>query len=139
MFKSACILIILTLLVLSVVGQSRLGAVPHYGGGEKASAKGPGEFTFVRTIYGSRFGGRRGGSWAVDYPEAAYHFIMGVLDWSGSILNIAAEPKQLEIMNEKLFDFPLIYFVEPGYLELSDEEALRLREYVSRGGFLFLD
>ncbi len=139
MLKFACITLVLSLFVLSAVGQSRLGAVPHYNESGKVKPKGPGEFTFVRTIYGSGFGGRRGGSWAVDFPEADYHFIMGVRDWSGTNLNIAAEPKQLEILDEKLFDFPLIYFVEPGYMELSDEEAVRLREYVSRGGFLFLD
>jgi hypothetical protein len=139
MIRCACLLIGLSLLVFSAIGQSRLGAVPHYSGSEKAMRKGPGEFTFVRTIYNSAFDGRRGGSWAVDYPEADYHFIMGVRDWSGSNLNIAAEPKQLEILDEKLFDFPLIYFVEPGYLELSQEEASRLREYIDRGGFLFLD
>jgi hypothetical protein len=139
MLKFACITLVLSLFVLSAVGQSRLGAVPHYNESGKVKPKGPGEFTFVRTIYGSGFSGRRGGSWAVDFPEADYHFIMGVRDWSGTNLNIAAEPKQLEIMDEKLFDFPLIYFVEPGYMELSDEEAVRLREYVSRGGFLFLD
>ncbi len=42
---------------------------------EKQSPKQPGEFTFVRTIYHSPLGGRRGGSWAVDFPEADYHLI----------------------------------------------------------------
>ena len=42
-------------------------------------------------------------------------------------------------MDDKLFDYPMIYFVEPGFLELSDEQAARLREYVARGGFMFFD
>jgi Domain of unknown function (DUF4159) len=127
------------LLVASVVGQTRLGAVPRQPRAGQPVSNRPGEFTFVRTIYSSTYGGRRGGSWAVDFPEADYHFIIGVRDWSGAILDIAAEPKQLEILDERLFDYPLIYFVEPGYMELSGEEAARLREYVLRGGFLFLD
>src|SRR5215208_2742723 len=131
MLKFASITLVLSLFVLSAVGQSRLGAVPHYNESEKARPKGPGEFTFVRTIYGSGFGGRRSASWALDFPEADYHFIMGVRDWSGTNVNIASEPKKLKIMEEKLFDYPMIYFVEPGYMELSDEEAVRLREYVS--------
>jgi hypothetical protein len=139
MHRSLIFIIVLSLFALSAFGQARLGAIPQPPNNAKKSDEKGGEFTFVRTIYNSGFGGRRYGSWAVDYPEADVHFIIGVRDWSGTILNIAAEPKQLEILNEKLFDYPLIYFVEPGYLELSDEEAKRLREYVNRGGFLFLD
>jgi hypothetical protein len=48
-------------------------------------------------------------------------------------------PEQVPIMDDKLFDYPMIYFVEPGFLELSDEQAARLREYVARGGFMFFD
>jgi hypothetical protein len=140
MQRITCVIVVLAYFVLSVYGQGRLGGVPHYNNLEEQNAKKPGEFTFVRTIYGSGgFGRRRGGSWATDFPEADYHFIIGVRDWSGTNLNISAEPQQLQITDEKLFDYPLIYFVEPGYLELSDEEAVRLREYIQRGGFLFLD
>jgi hypothetical protein len=130
--------VVLTLFILSAFGQGRLGAVPHEFNPQQ-EAKKPGEFTFVRTIYNSGFSSRRGGSWAVDYPEADDHFIIGIRDWAGTNLNISIEPKQIEILDEKLFDYPLIYFVEPGYLELSNDEAQKLREYVLRGGFLFLD
>jgi uncharacterized protein DUF4159 len=139
MRRIACFAVMVSLLVASALGQGRLGAVPHQDARGQRDLRRPGEFTFVRTIYDTGSRGRRGSSWAVDFPEADYHFIMGVRDWSGTILNISAEPKQLEILDEQLFDYPLIYFVEPGYMELSDEEAQRLREYVSRGGFLFLD
>lgn len=108
-------------------------------GPKRKGSKQPGEFTFVRTIYHSPFNGRRGGSWAVDYPEADYHLIIGIRDWAGTNLNISDEPKQIAILDDELFNYPLIYFVEPGYLELSEEEAQRLREYSLRGGFLFLD
>jgi hypothetical protein len=104
--------------------------------------KGPSEFTFVRTIYSSPFRGRRRGgwgSWATDFPEADHHFIAGIRFWAGTNLHIDEKPVQLEILDDRLFDYPLIYFVEPGYMDLSQEEADRLREYVSRGGFLFLD
>lgn len=135
----SCLAIVISLLFTPSLGQGRLGNAPWHPSREEQNAKGPSEFTFVRTIYHSGLSGWRDGSWAVDYPEADYHFIIGVRDWSGTNLNISAEPKQLQILDEHLFDNPLIYFVEPGYLELSDEEAQRLREYVTRGGFLFLD
>jgi Domain of unknown function (DUF4159) len=137
MRRPVCLCIIISLLIISSsLAQPSLerplSAPP------KQPSKQPGEFTFVRTIYHSPFG-RRGSSWAVDYPEADYHLIIGLRDWAGTNLNISAEPKQIPIMDEQLFNYPLIYFVEPGYLELSDEEAQRLREYALRGGFLFLD
>jgi hypothetical protein len=104
--------------------------------------RGPAEFTFVRTIYNSPLTGRRWrgwGSWRTDFPEADYHFIAGIRFWAGTNLHIDEKPVQLEILDDRLFDYPLIYFVEPGFMDLSQEEADRLREYVSRGGFLFLD
>ena len=85
------------------------------------------------------YGRRWGGAWATDYPEADNHFITGIREWAGTNLNVSARPERLEIMDERLFDFPFVYFVEPGFMELSDEEAARLREYVARGGFMFFD
>ncbi|MFL6332553.1 MAG: DUF4159 domain-containing protein [Pyrinomonadaceae bacterium] len=109
--------------------------------GRAGASEPSGEFTFTRTIYRSPSGyGRRwGGSWATDFPNADDHFSVGLREWAGTNLNVSMRPVQVEIMDERLFDYPLIYFVEPGYLELNDEEAARLREYVARGGFMFFD
>jgi hypothetical protein len=110
----------------------------------RPEATGPsfGEFTFVRTIYGSGYGGygyRRRGGWAVDFPEADNNFIVGLREWAGTNLKIAPRPEQVPIMDDRLFDYPFIYFVEPGSLELSTEQAARLREYIQRGGFIMFD
>ena len=105
-------------------------------------ATGPsfGEFTFTRTIYDSPYGSyRRRGMWAVDFPEADNNFIVGLREWAGTNLKIAPRPEQVEIMDDRIFDYPFIYFVEPGFLELSTEQAARLREYIMRGGFMFFD
>ncbi len=94
----------------------------------------------MRAIYHSPYSPYgRGGSWTVDFPEADNHFSLGIREWAGTNLNVSAQPVQLELMDERLFDYPLIYFVEPGFLELSPEEAARLREYIMRGGFIFFD
>jgi hypothetical protein len=138
MRRSICLTLAGFLLVITALGQARLGGARRDGPAPE-NFNGPGEFTFVRTIYHSPYRGWRRGSWAVDFPEADYHFILGVRDWSGTNLSISAEPEQLQILDERLFDYPVIYFVEPGFMELSEEEAQRLREYVLRGGFLFLD
>ena len=108
----------------------------------RPEATGPsfGEFTFARTIYDSPYGSyRRRGMWAVDFPEADNNFIVGLREWAGTNLKIASRPEQVPIMDDRLFDYPLIYFVEPGFLDLSTEQAARLREYIHRGGFIFFD
>lgn len=98
-----------------------------------------GEFTFVRGIYNSPAGGWRRGSWMVDFPRADEHFITGIREWVGTNLSVSSHPQQVHMSDDRIFDYPLLYFVEPGYMELSEEEAARLREYLTRGGFIFLD
>ena len=110
------------------------------------AAKSYGEYTFVRTIYDSpqRGYGRRGygyggGTWTTDYPEADNNFIVGLREWAGTNLKIAPRPEALEILDDRIFDYPILYVVEPGFMDLSTEQAARLREYIMRGGFIFLD
>ena len=102
----------------------------------------PAEFTFVRIVYDSPhspYNLHYGGAWKVDFPEADYHFINGIHEWAGTNLRVSPGPKQLRATDDQLFDYPLAYIVEPGHMELSQQEADALREYLLRGGFLFLD
>ena len=129
-----------------VSGGSRRGRAPEpppqqRAMGRAGASEPSGEFTFTRMIYRSpySYGRRWGGAWATDFPEADDHFSVGIREWAGTNLNVSSQPRQFEVMDEGLFDFPLVYIVEPGYMELSDEEAARLREYVARGGFMFFD
>ena len=109
--------------------------------GRAGASETGGEFTFTRMIYRSpySYGRRWGGAWATDFPEADDHFSVGIREWAGTNLNVSGQPRQFEVMDEGLFDFPLVYIVEPGFMELSDDEAARLREYCARGGFMFFD
>jgi len=94
------------------------------------------EFTFARLRYGSY--GRRGG-WMTDYPKADEQFIIGLRNWCRSSLAISDDPAAVSPEDKELFRYPFIYIVEPGYMELSPEDAANLREYLLRGGFLMLD
>lgn len=101
-----------------------------------------GEFTFVRIIYDSPhspYNYGYGGAWRVDFPEADKHFMSGIREWVGTNLRLSGGPVQLRPTGESLFNYPLAYIVEPGHMELSDKDAAALREYLLRGGFLFLD
>jgi len=101
-----------------------------------------GEYTFVRTIYDSPRGYRGydgGGTWTTDYPEADNNFIVGLREWAGTNLKIAPRPEQLAILADRIVDYPILYAVEPGFMDLSTEQAARLHEYIARGGFIFWD
>ena len=94
------------------------------------------EFHFVRMYYDS--GGRWGrGGWRTDYPDAEYHFTMGV----GRLtrVEIGQQARILEVTDDMIFDYPWLYAVEVGSWYLDDVEAARLREYLLRGGFLMTD
>ncbi len=95
-----------------------------------------GEFTFARLIYES-YGWRR--SWTTDYPKADEQFIIGLRNWVRSGMLISDDPVAVSMGDPKLFNYPFIYAVEPGYMELSTDDAAKLREYLLRGGFLMLD
>jgi hypothetical protein len=94
------------------------------------------EVHFVRMYYEG--GGRWGrGGWLTDYPEAEYHFRMGVNRLSR--VDIGERARMLELTDDIIFDYPWLYAVEVGSWYLSDSEAARLREYLLRGGFLMTD
>jgi hypothetical protein len=63
----------------------------------------------------------------------------GIHEWVGTNLRLSGGPVQLRPTDERLFDYPFAYIVEPGHMELTDQYAAALREYLLRGGFLFLD
>lgn len=94
------------------------------------------EFTFARLEYTSSGWGQ---SWQVDWPKADEQFLLGMNQWVRSGLDISEEPTTVGIKDPAIFEYPFIYVVEPGAIELSEEEAAQLREYLLRGGFLMLD
>ena len=146
LIKIAVPIILVALLLIPTAGQRPFDDFQNFRQRQReaVSPSGPsyGEYTFIRTIYDSPFRGygrRGGGTWTTDFPDADNNFIVGLREWAGTNLKISPRPEQIAIMDDRIFDYPIIYFVEPGFLELSDEQAARLREYVARGGFMFFD
>jgi hypothetical protein len=105
------------------------------------------EFHFIRTEYTDlpqyhrRFGyasrdGRGEGWWIVDWPDADDHFSTGVQRLTRVD---TGDPLHFRLTDDRLFDYPWIYATQTGWWGLSDQEILRLREYLMRGGFLVVD
>ncbi|HEX7081216.1 MAG TPA: DUF4159 domain-containing protein [Gammaproteobacteria bacterium] len=98
------------------------------------------EFHFARLAFGafgSRFGIGRGEPWLRDWPDADYHFMQGVRRLTR--IDAADGSRQVGLLGEDLFDYPVIYAVKVGFMRLDDREAAQLREYLLRGGFLIVD
>jgi len=66
-------------------------------------------------------------AWRVDFPEADVNFVKGIREWAGTNLRVSTDRIQLSATDERLFHYPLVYILEPGHMELSDEEAAALR------------
>jgi hypothetical protein len=95
------------------------------------------EFHFTRMFYNGGGRGWGGGSFMTDYPEAEYHFTMGVSRLTR--VQVGEQSRILELGDDSIFDYPWLYAVEVGRWYLDDTEAARLREYLLRGGFLMTD
>lgn len=49
------------------------------------------------------------------------------------------DEKKVQIMDEDLFSLPALFITGHGKIQFSDEEADRLRKYLTNGGFLYAD
>ncbi len=54
-------------------------------------------------------------------------------------MQTAADEKKVEIMDQELFSFPILFMTGHGKISFSEEEAERLRTYLTKGGFLLAD
>jgi hypothetical protein len=100
-------------------------------------------FTFVRVEYDSNRGGRGwgrrgwGGGWMTDWPDSDLNFSFRLKQLTS--LKVNPDPISLRITDDRLFDYPFIYMIEPGALEFSEDEVKTLRRYLLNGGFLMVD
>ena len=95
-------------------------------------------FTFARIQYDSWGRGWRGrGKWSVDYPESDLNMSFRLEQLTS--LKVDPEGIVLSLNEDKLFNYPFIYIIEPGELYFSDAEVKALRKYLLNGGFLMVD
>jgi hypothetical protein len=74
--------------------------------------------------------------WAVDAPAAEQNLSRRVR----TVTSIeVGEPIVLTLEDPRLWEYPWIYFVEPGTMRLKDEEVPILREFLLRGGTAMFD
>jgi hypothetical protein len=91
-------------------------------------------FTFVRIEYDS-WGWR--GKWATDYPDSDLNFSYRLQELTS--LRVNPQARILRLTDDDLFDYPFVYLIEPGEIELSEPEVAALRRYLMNGGFMMVD
>ena len=97
-----------------------------------ASVPYDGRFVIVRLWY-PHYGG-----WAYDYPDMEENLSFILRDMT----SVPMHPDGSNIFrmdDPELLDFPIAYLSEPGYWYPSETEALGLRTYLAKGGFLIVD
>lgn len=99
----------------------------------------PSEFALARMaytdLYADHFLEQR--PWQIDSPAAERHLLQGVRRLSA----INASPKEAYVQptDPKVFEYPFLYVVEAGHWNLTEAEAMQIREYLLRGGFIVFD
>ena len=95
-------------------------------------------FTFARIRYDrSRFGSWSAGAWFTDFPDSDLNLSYRLQQVTSMKVN--PDGRVLRLTDSELFNYPWIYMVEPGRLQLRDEEVPILREYLLNGGFFMAD
>ncbi len=114
-------------------------------GSKKIGAAGD-EFTFIRIQYdnfgtwGNEYSWGGWSSWSVDYPDADFNFLRGVTRLTN--IHINSSPEVLRLDDDRIFEYPFLYMLEMGRgkgPDFNEKEIKNLREYLLRGGFLFID
>jgi len=77
------------------------------------------------------------GAWLTDTWDADYQYMGGIQRLTNT--KVYLRPHPLPIMSPELFSFPYAYTVEVGQMELTQQQADRMREYLMRGGFWHVD
>jgi hypothetical protein len=101
-----------------------------------------GRFHYCRAVYRANPLGD-GGSWLTDYPLADIDLSIRLSELTNIrvAMNAAGEPRHLivRLTDDELFQCPFIMMQEVGRLFFSEEDAARLRLYLQKGGFLWVD
>ena len=75
--------------------------------------------------------------WDTDYPDSDFNFSYRLHELTA--LETDPYGKIVELTDDALFDYPWLYLIEPGEMELNEAEVLALRKHLLNGGFMMVD
>jgi Domain of unknown function (DUF4159) len=74
-----------------------------------------------------------GGDWYAN-PSSLPNLLAAIHERTS--LDVDKVEARVRIMDDKLWDYPFLHVTGHGNIRLSDDEVVRLRDYLTRGGFL---
>jgi len=102
-----------------------------------------GALTICKLMFTSVRREPNGYGWSTDYPYAALNLMIRISDLTKARISRdpAGEPQYwvVRLTDDALFDCPFIVASDVGTIGLSPDEASRLRAYLLKGGFLWVD
>ena len=102
-----------------------------------------GAFTHCKIRYRSVRREANGTGWATDYPYAGINLMIRVSELTKTPISRDAEGNPnywvVDMTDDALFHCPFTMATDVGTLQFSQEEVPRLRQYLLKGGFLWVD
>ena len=102
-----------------------------------------GGFTYCRGMYTQVRAMRSGVGWTTDYPNADINFSIRLSELTKTRVSRRqdGEPNHLTVRltDDNLFNCQTLHMEDMGAAELTEEEVVRLRDYLLKGGFLWVD
>ena len=102
-----------------------------------------GSFNYCRGFYGSVTREAGGGGWGTDYPGADNNFSVRLAELT--LVRVKINPDQqpdnivVRLDDPLLYRCQMLYMEDVGTMHLSDDEVKGLRNYLLKGGFLYVD
>lgn len=100
-----------------------------------------GRFTFVRVTYETLPGGywyRGQPAWSHGVPDSEQN-LMRIVDAVTNLAPHVEETNVLSLEDPDIFQYPILYIIEPSWWKITDAEARALRAYLDKGGFVIVD
>ena len=101
------------------------------------------DFAFCKVMYTSVRYERLGMGWSTDYPYAGINLMIRFSDLTTGRVSMdeRGEPNHwvVRFMDDALFNCPFTMAADVGTIGFSNEEVARLREYLLKGGLLWVD
>jgi hypothetical protein len=102
------------------------------------------DFTICRVAYTKVRSERDGSGWKTDYPYSEINLLIRFAEMTTAPVSYDAEQKRpntwvITLTDSKLYECPFLIASDVGTMGLKDEEVPMLREYLLKGGFLWVD
>ena len=101
------------------------------------------DFTFSRIQYQSDRREAGGQGWYTDYPTADQNLMIRLSELTTTSVGFddRAYPDHVVVTltDPRIFNYPFLFMSDVGTLYLDGDEAARLRDYLLKGGFLWVD